>query len=182
MANIKKTIKTAGICMLVIAIIELFSAFSNIFIFDASAYEIAFDFTYFTLSLTTSIIYLYFSKKTNQFIFKHKRTFFILAIINILNGLIVWIFSFWVYTTISREVRFVEMRKKFENETKTDTTQQEEKPVVELNKTDYEIKQNSESLSSVLKDLQNSFENNLISEEEYQTLRTEAIKNFISHN
>lgn len=181
MTNIQKTLKTAGIWCLVASLIYIFTLIADILLIDFSLYNVILDGISIALAIITGITYLCFSKKSKETILKNKSVFLVFSILNIFTTLIVWFISFWVQTTISKELRTDALKNAFygqsTNETMDNTNNQN---TIILDQDDYEIKQAAQTLSSKLEELKNLKAQNLITEEEYEKLRKEAINNFMN--
>ena len=180
MTNIQKTLKTAGIWCLVASGIYILTLVADIFLIDFSLYNVILDGVSIVLAITTAVTYLCFSKKSKETILKNKSIFLVFSILNIFTTLIVWFISFWVQTTVARELRTDALKNAFYNQTSNQTTGNTNNPdTIILTEDDYEIKQSAQTLSSKLEELKNLKAQNLITEEEYEKLRQEAINNFM---
>lgn len=184
MTNIKKTLKTAGIWCLVATILSLITLFTDIYLFEFYLYNVIVSSMEILLSVITGIIYLCYSRKTKESILKHKNLFFVLAIINIFNNLIVWFLAFWVQMTINREIRTIHFKTMFNmsNNSTHYNRDEDNSDVIVIDEDDYEIKHNAETLTSELEELKSLRDKNLITEEEYERLRQETLRKFMSNN
>jgi len=183
MTNIKKTLKTAGIWCLVASLICVCSLLANIYLFEFSLYNIICDVFGIILSTTTGIIYLCYSRKEKEKVLKQRKLFFTLSIINIFNNLIVWVLSFWVQMSLNREIRTTGIKQMFNipnNNQQPQYKKGEDDNVIILDEDDYEIKHSAQTLTSRLEELKDLRTKNLISEEEYENLRQEALRKFMS--
>lgn len=101
----------------------------------------------------------------------------VFSILNIFTTLIVWFISFWVQITVARELRTDTLKNTIYGQTTQNTDNSD---TIILTEDDYEIKQSGQTLSTKLEELKNLKAQNLITEEEYERLRQEAIKNFMN--
>ena len=181
MTNIQKTLKTAGLWCLIAGGIYILSLVADIFLIDFSLYNVILDTISIVLAIVTGITYLCFSKKSRETIFKNKSIFLVFSILNIFTTLIVWFISFWVQTTVARELRTDALKNAFYGQATNQTTENANNPdTIILTEDDYEVKQSVKTLSSKLEELKNLKEQNLITEEEYEKLRQEIINNFMN--
>jgi len=135
------------------------------------------------LSITTGIIYLCYSKKSKEKILKQRKLFFTLSIVNIFNNLIVWVLAFWVQMSFNREMRTAGIKQIFSipnNNQQSCYKKDDDENVIIIDEDDYEIKHNAQTLTSRLEELKDLRSKNLISEEEYENLRQEALRKFMS--
>lgn len=170
MNDIKKTVKTTGIWCLALIALNVLSLLGSIFEDKIPVFDVVTDVTEIILSLVTGIIFLCVSKKSNEEILKKNKLFLTLAIVNILNNLIVWLIVFCAYLSINKEIK----HKKCENKENACDD------VDEKAGSDKEIVKSAESLTTKLEELSKLKEKNLISNEEYETLRQQAIQAFIN--
>ena len=184
MKGINKTLKTASIWCFVATLLGIGTLFYDIFAIKFSIYNIIIDAICIALSIFTAVVYLIYSKKTKQEILSKFKMFYSLCFANIFNSLIVWVVAFWVQMTIGREIRGQSIKRVFtmpnfqtEQPEKTDN---ENSDTIVLNEEDYEIRTYAQNLTIKLEELKNLRSKNLISEEEYQKLRQEAINNFMN--
>lgn len=177
MTNIQKTLKTAGIWCLVASVIYTLTLVADIFLIDFSLFSVILDAISIVLAIITGITYLCFSKKSRETILKNKSVFLVFSILNIFTTLIVWFISFWVQTTVARELRTDTLKNTIYGQTTQNTDNSD---TIILTEDDYEIKQSGQTLSTKLEELKNLKAQNLITEEEYERLRQEAIKNFMN--
>lgn len=175
MKNINKTLKLAGIMALIVNILNISNLFLNIFV-EFSVFGIVEEGICIVLSFLTGITYLCLMKKNNKYLIEHKGLFLALSLINLFNNIFVWLISLWVEFAISSLVRAEYMKKMFNN----NKDNQNSDNIVDLNDNDYEIKKETENLSDSLKELESLKSKNLISEEEYEELRTNLINKFLS--
>lgn len=183
MTNIKKTLKNAGIWCLVATIISVLSLISNIYLVDFVLYNIIWDIIGIILSITTGIIYLCYSKKNKEKLLKPRKIFFILTILNIFNNLIVWVLSFWVQISYNKEMRTIQLKQMFNMGNNNQSFNSQNNPddnIITIDKEDYEIKEKTEKLTDKLEELKELRRKNLISEDEYEKLRQEALRKFMS--
>ena len=183
MKGINKTLKTASIWCFVATALSIGTLFYDIFAVKFSIYNIIMDSFCIVLSIVTAIMYVYYSKKTKQEIINKHRTFYILCFANIFNSLIVWVIAFWVQMSVGREIRGQNFKRvftmpNFQAENQEEQTQ--DTSTVILNEEDYEIRTYAQNLTVKLEELKTLRSKNLISEEEYQKLRQEAIDNFMN--
>ena len=180
MKGINKTLKTASIWCFVSIFLGIGSLFYDIYAVEFSVYNIIIDALCIILSIITAIIYMVYAKKTKQEILNKHRTFYILCFANIFNSLIVWVIAFWVQMSVGREIRGQSFRRVFTMPNFAGENEETNPNNVILNEEDYEIKTYAETLTVKLEELKNLRSKNLISEEEYQKLRQEAIDNFMN--
>ena len=92
--------------------------------------------------------------------------------------------SFWVQITINKEVRTAGIKQFFNmsnNDFSTKTEKNEDNPdVIVIDENNYSINRNAENLTARLEELKKLRKKNLISEDEYEKLRQEALKKFMS--
>lgn len=184
MNDIKKTLKTAGIWCLIASLLCIASLFANIYLFQFSIYLIISNVFEIVLSITTSIIFLCYSGKSKEIILNKRNLFYTLSIINIFNNLIVWVLSFWVQITINKEVRTAGIKQFFNipnNNFNNQSEHNENNPdVIVIDENNYSINRNAENLTARLEELKKLRKKNLISQDEYEKLRQEALKKFMS--
>ena len=183
MTDIKKTLKTAGIWCIVASLLCIGSLFTNMYIFELSLYFIICNVIEIILSITTTIIFFYYSRKTKEEILKKRSLFYTLSIINIFNNFIVWVLCFWVQLTLNKEVRTESIKQFFDNpnnDYKTHNQQDEDLADIIIEEDNYTTKNSVETLTSRLEELKKLRKKNLISEEEYERFRQEALKKFMS--
>lgn len=183
MKKFNRTLKTAGMWCMIASLMNVVSLFSNIYLIEFAIYNIIWDVLSITLSITTGIIYLCYSKQSKEKLEKPKNIFFILTILNIFNNLIVWVLSFWVQVSYNREM--VKMNignvSGMENNNQSfNSSKEDDENIITISKEDYEIKRKSDTSTSRLEELKDLRTKNLISEEEYEQLKQKAIKKFIS--
>ena len=178
MKDFLRTLKIAGILCLVVSLFNIYSLMMDIFVIEFSVYFIVSDSICLALSLISGIIYLCYLKKTEEQILQKKLTFSILLFLNIFNGLVVWIISFWVLIAVNKlqaEKSAVYWNKQNEN---SSNSSKDETIIVDGKET-YEIRQKSQALVARLEELKKLRDRNLISEEEYNNLRQEALKTML---
>ena len=187
MKGINKTLKTASIWCFVATLLGIGTLFYDIFAVEFSIYNIIIDAVCIGLSIFTAVVYLIYCKKTKQEILNKYRIFYTLCFANILNSLIVWVVAFWVQMSIGREIRGQSIKRVFTMPNfQTEQSEQNEKAsnndpnTIVLDEEDYEIRTYAQNLTVKLEELKTLRSKNLISEEEYQKLRQEAINNFMN--
>lgn len=177
--DMKKTLKLAGILCLVASIFNVASLMLDIFYYTFSVYYIVFDSICFVVSLLTGIIYLSLMNKSEDFILSRKGLFLTLMFLNIFNGLVVWIISFFVYFSITKKQRpanfspFGNERGESKNETTDDSL------VINLDEDSYKERKIVKDLTEKLEELIRLRDKKLISQEEYKKMREELIKKYI---
>ena len=102
MKEFLRTLKIAGILCLVVSLFNIYSLMMDIFVIEFSVYFIVSDSICLAFSLITGITYLCFLRKSEEKILQQKLVFSILLFLNIFNGLVVWIISFWVLIAVNK--------------------------------------------------------------------------------
>ncbi|MCQ2565165.1 MAG: SHOCT domain-containing protein, partial [Clostridia bacterium] len=87
-----------------------------------------------------------------------------------LNNLVAWVMSFWVEIVVSNNARFARINKVKEEKPKENG---------DIDVVDYEIERIKENLTTRLEELEDLKQRGMITEEEYQKLREEAINSYI---
>ena len=166
--NIKKTLKIAGIICLVACALSaalIFMQWQTVesnYVFYMAIIEIV-------LSVFTGVFYLKYSTKTENEIIEKKTTFFVVALLNIFNSLLVWIVAFWVQIMISKLVMQGSMAEFVAAQQNTVMNDDNESA----------MDSQAKNLEQKLIELKNMREKNLISEEEYAKLKKEAVNKFM---
>lgn len=199
MKDIKKSLKIAGILLIILTILNVALFVTYILAHIYKFYEVEFNWfntiSYLlsiVLSLITAIIYLKIRKLESQEILKKKRLFLILTFLNIFNNVVSWGVTFWIELAVEQQSRkniyvnpqtFSEETKNtskyFETENDINSTSQtnRESEII-LDENDFKVI-HAETLTTRLEELKKLRSKNLISEEEYISLRQEAINNFL---
>ncbi len=178
MKEFLRTLKIAGILCLVVSLFNIYSLMMDIFVIEFSVYFIVSDSICLAFSLITGITYLCFLRKSEEKILQQKLVFSILLFLNIFNGLVVWIISFWALIAVNKlqaEKTAVYLNGQSENNFNLSN----DETIIVDNKETYEIRQKSQALVTRLEELKKLRDKNLISEEEYNNLRQEAIKTML---
>lgn len=175
MKDIRKTLKLAGIMALIINLLNMGNLLLDIFVYEFSVFAIVEESICIALTFLTGITYLCFLNKSNEQIVKKKGLFLALSLINIFNNIFVWIIALWVEIAVSNIARIAYMKQMFKT-----TNDPNANSDINISENDYEIKKETENLTEALKDLENLKSKNLISEEEYNELRQNAINKFLN--
>ncbi len=170
MGNVKKTLLIAGIICLAVGLFSVGTLCLDLFVYEYNVYAIVVDSIEIALSLGTGIFYLVVRTKPVKEICKHNMLFFWIAIVNILNNLVAWVMSFWVEIVVSNNARFARINKVKEEKPKENG---------DIDVVDYEIERIKENLTTRLEELEDLKQRGMITEEEYQKLREEAINSYI---
>lgn len=176
----KKTLKLGGILCLIASVFDVTSLMLDIFYYTFSVYYVVFDSICIVLSVGTGIIYLSLRNKSEKFLLSRRALFFTLTILNIFNGLVVWVISFWVQITVTRRQQagaFFPFSK--ENAEKKDENE-ENSGVINLDEDSYKERKIAKDLTDKLEELERLKAKKLINEEEYKTMREDAIRKFIN--
>ena len=171
MKNLKKTLMIAGILSMVFSLFNVATLLLDIFVYKFFLFDVIYDSVCIVLSIATGIVYFVYMSKGNEEILKHKNVFLTLSIINIFNGLLIWIVAFWVEIAVNQYARNIF----FQNTIKFDS--QEENEVASDG--DYVVTDSSDVVSTKLEELKKLFEKNLITEEEYNKMRKEIIEKYL---
>ena len=161
MKDLKKVCNIAGFLCLISTMFAVGGLLLDLYYFEHTVIDIIFDSVHIALSLFSCIVYFVFAGKSTEEIINAQKGFFWLMILNIFNGLIVWAVSFWVNFTINKYQIF------------SNADQQKNENVIDVDEVDKELVKKLEELKELL-------DKNLISEEEYENLRQEAIKKFMN--
>lgn len=166
MNNAKKTLLISGIICLISGLFSVLALLMDVFETQIQVYAVVLDSLNVALSLTTGIIYLCVMGKGTDWLTKNRMLFVVLMFVNILNGLIVWLVSFWVEIVITEQYRI----KMFNQSVK-----QDENGDITLHDNDYEITSKVDYIKSEIEKLDELKRKNMITEEEYNRLRQEVI-------
>jgi hypothetical protein len=177
--NLKKTLKIAGILCLLVAVFDVAELMMDFFYYDFSVFYIVIDSVAIALSIVTGVLYLTLMNKEKDYLVKHKNTFLVLTILNIFNGIVAWILSFWVLIVVGRE-QTGSIWRNFDTQSPTpnSTSGTEKKSDVELDESSYEERKIAKDLTDKLEELNRLKDKKLITEEEYKKMREDAINNF----
>ena len=167
MKNSKKTLLISGIICLVSGLFSVLSLCLAIFDLEPDTYTIVIYSLYVALSITTGLIYLCVMNKPTDWLVKNRMLFVVLMFVNIINGLVVWLVSFWVEIVITEQYRI-----KLFNQ---NANKQNENGDITLHDNDYEITSKVDFIKSEIEKLDEMKRKNQITEEEYNRLREEVI-------
>jgi len=176
----KKTLKYGGILCLIASLFDVASLMLDIFYYTFSTYYVVFDSICILLSVGTGIIYLSLMNKTEDYLKSRRGLFLTLTILNIFNGLVVWVISFWVQITVSRRQQvgtFFPFSKENGQQKKDN---QQDSGSINLDEESYQERKIAKDLTEKLEELVKLRDKKLITEEEYKSMREEAIKKFIN--
>ena len=167
MKDSKKTLLISGIICLVSGLFDILALCLAIFDIKPDTYTIVINSLYVFLSITTGIIYLCVMGKPIDWLVKNRMLFVVLMFLNIINGLVVWLVSFWVEIVITEQYRI-----KLFNQ---NTNKPNENGDITLHDNDYEITSKVDFIKSEIEKLDEMKRKNQITEEEYNRLREEII-------
>lgn len=167
MKDSKKTLLISGIICLVSGLFDILALCLAIFDIKPDTYTIVINSLYVFLSITTGIIYLCVMGKPTDWLVKNRILFVVLMFLNIINGLVVWLVSFWVEIVITEQYRI-----KLFNQ---NTNKPNENGDITLHDNDYEITSKVDFIKSEIEKLDEMKRKNQITEEEYNRLREEII-------
>lgn len=175
----KKNLKLAGNLCLIVFAFDIVSLLLDIFYYPFSVFYVVFDSLSIALSLSTGIIYLSLMNKNAEELFKLKPLFLTLLIVNIFNGFIVWLISSFVYMSVTNKQQksFFPFATFGEEQKSKETTQTED---INLDDDSYKERKIAKDLTERLEELNKLKDKNLISEEEYKSMREEEIKKHFS--
>lgn len=176
MRDLKKTLRLAGIFCMLALIINIASLLLNIFVYKFTVFDIIIDVTDIILTISTAILYFVFMTKPTGVIINNRNIFMVFAILNIFNNFIVWIIAFWVEIAVGQHMRAENFASMY-REQNAEARSSENPDVVIID--DFEVHTKKNELVSRLEELNNSLEKNLITQEEYDRLRQEAIDKFM---
>jgi hypothetical protein len=187
MRDLKKTLKIAGSISLVASLLGIASLLMNIFVYPFDPYYITSDAAEVVLSIITGVIYLVYMNKSENEIINHRGLFLALNILNIFNNLIVWAVSFWVDISVNNALKrqefsnFTNGYQPFQNQqnSKQNESHQTINNEYVMNEDDYSVKKDGKSLKEKLEELNKLKEENMISEEEYNSLRKKIFEDLI---
>jgi len=172
----KKTLRLAGILCLIASLFDVASLMLDIFYYTFSVFYVVFDSLCVGLSVATGIIFLSLMDKSEDYLIKRKSLFLTLMILNIFNGLVVWVISFWVQITITKKLQ----NSTFPNFSENKSENKDGSNTINLDEEGYKERKIAKDLTEKLEELLRLKEKNLITEEEYKAMREEAIKKYIS--
>jgi len=177
--NFKKTLLIAAILCVLAGLFSVYNLIQDLSVEKISKFEVGFDILQIALSFITSIIYLFFSFKSNEYVLKCARFFYTICFVNIFNSIIAWVITFWVEITIGKfanKIRYTQILKRQQNFDELNTGSD----IVDMSEEDYEINKTTDILSKRLNELKTAYENNEISEQEYEQLKDEVIKKYMN--
>lgn len=167
MKDSKKTLLISGIICLVSGLFDILALCLAIFDLQPDTYTIVINALYVILSITTGIIYLCVMSKSTDWLVKNRMLFVVLMFLNIINGLVVWLVSFWVEIVITEQYRI-----KLFNQ---NMNKPNDNGDIALHDNDYEITSKVDFIKSEIEKLDEMKRKNQITEEEYNSLREEII-------
>lgn len=167
MKDSKKTLMISGIICLVSGLLSVIMLCLELTAKEIVAYNVVLDSLSVALSLTTGIVYLCVMNKGTDWLTKNRMLFVVLMFVNIVNGIIPWLVSFWVEIVITEQYRI----KMFNQSIK----QHEDNGDITLHDNDYEITSKVDYIKSEIEKLDELKRKNMITEEEYERLREEVI-------
>lgn len=166
MKNTKKTLLISGIICLISGALSILTLCLAIAEKQVGTYDIVMDCIYVAMSLITGCTYLCVMNKGNDWLTKHRMLFVVIMFLNIFNGLVPWLVSFWVEIVITEQYRIKMFNQNFKTAQEGDIT---------LHDNDYEITSKVDYIKAELEKLEEMKRKNVISEEEYNRLRDEVI-------
>lgn len=166
MKDSRKTLMISGIICLVSSMLSVMTLWFDLLAKELVVYSIVLDSLAIVLSITTGVIYLCVMNKGNDWLVDHRMLFVVLMFLNIVNGLIVWLVSFWVEIVITEQYRI-----KFFNQSNKPGQEGD----ITLHDNDYEITSKVDYIKSEIEKLDELKRKHMITEEEYNRLREDII-------
>ena len=175
MNAINKTLKKYGIFALITILINIALLLVDIFVYKFSIFSIVLDSISVVLTLFTGVMYLCYSKQSANKIAQSKNLFLVVSLVNILNNLIIWFMSFHIYILVNALNSKMVIQKGIQPS--LFQTECEDEIIIDIE--EYDAKTRSDILVERLEKIKSLKANNLITDQEYQKLREESLKEFI---
>ncbi len=166
MKDSKKTLLISGIICLVSGALSVLTLVMAVCAKEIGVTDIVINSLCIALSFVTGISYLCVMNKGNDWLTDHRMLFIILMFLNIINGIIPWLVSFWVEIVITEQYRIRLFNQNFKPGQEGDIT---------LHDNDYEISSKVDYIKSEIEKLDEMKRKNQITEEEYNRLRQDII-------
>ena len=180
MQGFKRTLKFVGILCLVFAVFNLYSLIINIYVDNASTYNIITSAICLGLSVLSGIFYLCQLRHNDPNVMASRKSIYsLLLFVNIFNGMIVWFISLWAWLSLNQfieDLTAVYVNKKLDETDELDS--QDLMLGKKLSEENIAVIKKMVDFTQKLKEIDNLKNTKQISEEEYKTLRKKLIDEF----